>query len=411
MGRWLWSFVVMSACTASRPVTEPRPVPTAALRFGVDTHVHLTMAQGARPLFSGEPGSGVLAWNPRTRLANQLEASHLRAAGVKLVFGALWPPNATRPGRTALDESLVQVDALFAFAHRRPDFKVVRSAEEARAAVAKGFLAVVPQLEGGEGITTVDDVDRLYAAGVRCLTIVHFVDTQLGGAAKGQLQKNVLGVRTPENNAAGLSPLGREVVERAMALGLLLDLSHASEVMMNEVLVMAEARGVPVINTHTGARALMDMERNLSNALAARIAKGGGVVGVSLYDTQMEVLTGDVVPSHQHGTCDDVVAHWLELTKVMPPERVVLGSDLNSFISRARPGGQCATGLRNAGDLPSLFAALEANGVPRAALDGMGDEVLRLLEAVEAKADPAARVRALSLGRTAARSPFAVPSW
>jgi membrane dipeptidase len=411
MGRWLWSFVVMSACAASRPVTEPRPAPAAPLRFGVDTHVHLTMAQGARPLFSGEPGSGVLTWNPRTRLANQLEASHLRAAGVKLVFGALWPPNATRPGRTALDESLDQVDALFAFALRRPDFKVVRSAEEARAAVAKGFLAVVPQLEGGEGITTVDDVDRLYAAGVRCLTIVHFVDTQLGGAAKGQLQKNVLGVRTPENNAAGLSPLGRDVVERAMALGLLLDLSHASEVMMNEVLAMTEARGVPVINTHTGARSLMDMERNLSSALAARIAKGGGVVGVSLYDTQMEVLTGDIVPSHQHGTCDDVVAHWLELTKVMPPERVVLGSDLNSFISRARPGGQCATGLRNASDLPGLFGALEANGVPRAALDGMGDEVLRLLEAVEAKADPAARVRAQTLGRTAARSPFAVPSW
>jgi hypothetical protein len=103
MGRWLWSFVVMSACAASRPVTEPRPAPAAPLRFGVDTHVHLTMAQGARPLFSGEPGSGVLTWNPRTRLANQLEVSHLRAAGVRLVFGALWPPNATRPGRTALD--------------------------------------------------------------------------------------------------------------------------------------------------------------------------------------------------------------------------------------------------------------------------------------------------------------------
>jgi hypothetical protein len=93
MGRWLWSFVVMSACAAN-PVTESRSAPATPLRFGVDTHVHLTMAHGARPLFSGEPGSGVLTWNPRTRLANQLEASHLRAAGVKRVFGALWPPRA-----------------------------------------------------------------------------------------------------------------------------------------------------------------------------------------------------------------------------------------------------------------------------------------------------------------------------
>jgi membrane dipeptidase len=369
------------------------------LRFGVDTHVHLTMAQGARPLFSGEPGVGVLTWNPRVRLVNQLEEAHLRAAGVKLLFGALWPPNATRPGRSALDESLDQVDALFEFAHRHPGFRVVLTAEEAKDAIARGFIAVLPQLEGGEGITQVEDVDRLAAAGVRCLTVVHFVDTPLGGAAKGQLQKNVLGVRTTENNPQGLSPLGRRVVLRAMEVGLVLDVSHASEVMVDEVLTMAEARGVPVINTHTGARALMDMERNLSSALAARLVKGGGVIGVSLYDTQVEVLTGDVLPSHQHGTCDDVVAHWLELTKVVPAARVVLGSDLNSVISRARAGGQCANGLRNASDLPGLFAALEANGVPRDALDGMGDEVLRVLEAVEAKADPRARAEALSRRR------------
>ncbi|MCA2981799.1 MAG: membrane dipeptidase [Myxococcaceae bacterium] len=393
--------LLVMGCAAGRPVSEPRPPPAAPLRFGVDTHVHLTMAQGARPLFTGEPGSGVLTWNPRARLLNQLEATHLDAAGVKLVFGALWPPNATRPGRTALDESLDQVEALFEFARRRPRFRVVLSSDEARTAVAAGFIAVVPQLEGGEGITRVEDVDLLYAAGVRCLTLVHFVDTHLGGSAKGQLEKNVLGVRPVGGNPRGLSPLGREVVQRAMDVGLLLDLSHASEVMAEEVLAMTEARGVPVINTHTGARALMDMERNLSSPLAARVSRGGGVIGVSLYDTQVEVLTGDVLPSHQHGTCDDVVAHWLELAKAATPERVVLGSDLNSFISRARAGGQCANGLRNASDLPGLFAALEANGVPRATLDGMGDAVLELLGAVEARADPAAQARARGRRREA----------
>jgi membrane dipeptidase len=106
-----------------------------------------------------------------------------------------------------------------------------------------------------------------------------------------------------------------------------------------------------------------------------------------------------------------VVAHWLELAKVGGPSRVVLGSDLNSFISRARAGGQCAHGLRNASDLPGLFAALEANGVPRDALDGMGDEVLRVLDAVEARADPRARAEALSRRRHVlrqTRSPFRV---
>lgn len=399
--RGLPLLLLLLGCAGPRPLFEPRPPATAPLTFGVDTHVHLTMAQGAKPLFKGEPGAGVLTWNPRARLQNQVEEAHLRAAGVKLVFGALWPPNALRPGRSALDESLDQVDALEAFTLRRPGFRVVHSASEIRDAVARGFIAVLPQLEGGEGITSADDVDLLYAAGVRCLTVVHFVDTPLGGAAKGQLAKNLLGLRSPENTAQGLTDLGRAAVERALALGMLLDLAHASEALAREVLDLTEARGVPVISTHTGARALMDMERNTSTALATRIARGGGLLGVSLYDSQIEVLTGDELPQHQHGTCDDVIAHWLELSKAGGPQAVVLGSDLDSFISRPRAGGRCEHGLRNTSDLPSLFAALEASGIPRTALDGMGDQVLRLLEAVEAKADPAAQTRALGRRREA----------
>lgn len=403
--RGLLGLLVLCGCTASRPVFEPRPPATPPLTFGVDTHVHLTMAQGAKPLFKGEPGSGVLTWSPRARLVNHVDEGHLRAAGIKLVFGALWPPNALRPGRSALEESLDQVDALDAFVLRRPGFKVVHSAAEAREAVAHDFIAVLPQLEGGEGISHVDDVDLLYAAGVRCLTVVHFVDSQLGGAAKGQLAKNLLGLRSPENTPEGLSPLGREAVERAFSLGMLVDLAHASEALAADVLSLAEARGVPLINTHTGARSLMDMERNSSAALAARIARGGGVLGVSLYDAQIPVLSGEGLPQHQPGTCDDVVAHWFELIKQTAPEAVVLGSDLDSFISRARPGGRCPDGLRNTADLPALFAALEATGVPRAALDGMGPKVLQLLEAVEAKADPAAQTRALARRREFLRRP------
>ena len=60
------------------------------------------------------------------------------------------------------------------------------------------------------------------------------------------------------------------------------------------------------------------------------------------------------------------------------------------------------------GDLPALWAALEAHGIPRAALDGMGEKFLRLLEQVEAKADPAARAAAARLRRID-DAPFEAP--
>jgi membrane dipeptidase len=164
------------------------------------------------------------------------------------------------------------------------------------------------------------------------------------------------------------------------------------------VLALAEARGVPVINSHGGARAFNPTERNVSDALAARIAKGGGTVGVTFYDRFVAPLPEEaLLPGHVRGSCDDVIAVWLHLAKVTGPEALTLGSDLNGFITRAPSGGRCPQGLRNTNDLSAFFAALEASGVPRAALDAMGERFLGVLSEVEAKASPAAREKALKV--------------
>jgi membrane dipeptidase len=388
--------VLFVGCAGSRPlgvVPEAQP----PLRLGVDTHLHLTMAQAARPVFHGEPGDGrALTQHPRNRLENQVDAAALRASGVRLVYGALWPPINARVGQSKTDAALGQVRALRRFSLRRGDFVLVGTAAEARAALAHGFIAVFPQLEGGEGITSVEDVDRLYAGGVRCVTLMHFVDSQLGGAAAGQLGAALLGRLPRALNPQGLSPLGKDVVRRMMALGIVIDLAHASDALANDVLDLTSAAGVPVLVSHTGARSLNRMERNLSDELAKRVAAGGGLIGLSVFDGQLHVEPKDYLgEQHQPGTCDDVVAHWKHFAQVVPPTSLVLGTDFNGFVFRPAAGGQCPNGLRHAGDLKDLWPALTANGFPREALDGMGDALLELHEVVEAKADPAAQAEAL----------------
>jgi membrane dipeptidase len=377
------------------------------LTLGADLHLHFTSARAAKPAFFGEPGSGVMADSPRSRLTNQVEAEQLRGAGVRLVLGALWPPIRSRPHRTSLDESVGVLYGLEDFAQQRSGFTFARSAKEARRALAAGQIAVLPQVEGGEGITRVQDVDTLYRAGMRSLTLVHFIDLELGGASWGQsLDVFFGGAHAHGKNPRGLTPLGKSVIERLMDLGVLIDLAHASDALANDVLDLAEARGVPVIASHSGARALMDIERNVSDAMARRVAQTGGAVGVSFFEMQVgEVPESARWPGFQLGTCDNVVAHWLHLAQTAGPEHVMLGSDWNGFIIRGHPGGLCPEGLRHAGDLPRLFAALEKKGVPRAALDGTGEQLLSIVEAVEAKALPEAQARALSL------PPHHVPSF
>jgi len=380
-----------------RPAEEPAaPVDSHVLR--ADLHVHVTMRAALRPFFQGEPGDGVLADSHAQRLVNQVDAAALRRAGVRLLLATVWPPNATRPGRDALGEALHQLAQLEAFARRSPDFVLAHSAEEARRELARGQLVLVPAIEGGEGIRRVEDVDLLYAAGARSITLVHFFDNPLADAADDQFGPLVGGLTN--GRTGGLTPLGVAAVRRMIQLGILIDVAHASDPAIADVLALTEPGGVPILYSHTGAG--WAGTRCLSTPLARRIGASGGLVGIGLFRSPFQQIPPEERwAGFQPGSCDDDVAHWLRYAREVGPEAVLLGSDFSSVILRASPGGACARGLRHTGDLPALFSALEAHGIPRDSLDGSGERVLRVLEAVETRAEPAARqsARTLSLPR------------
>jgi membrane dipeptidase len=392
-------LLTLTGCaTAGLPVTTPAPPSVRAPTLAVDTHLHLSMHRAARPIFQGEPGSGALSTNPGNRWVNAVDEGSLREHGVKLVYGAVWPPFAGRPGRTAFDEAVNQVRGLDLFTLEHPGFALVRSAAEARRAIARGAIAVLPQLEGGEGLRSVADLDALYLEGVRCMTLVHFVGNDLGGAAVGQLARALLhqDVRDRVKEPQGLTPLGRAIVTRMMDLGIVIDLAHASDVLAADVLTMTEARGVPVIISHTGSRALSGMERNLPDDLARRVVASGGLLGLSLFVDQLEVPDHTPPwPGAVPRSCDDVVAHWLHFAALVGHDALVLGTDDNGTTVRAGPGGLCPDGLGTSRELGGLWNALASKGVPTDALDSQGERLLGLIEKVEKKALPPAQRGAL----------------
>ncbi len=387
---WLLT-VALAACLPgkARPVTPLAPAPPLA--NGVDIHVHVTMKQ-AIPFFAGEPGSGVLATSPNQMTVNQVDAAALRRAGIRTVVAMLWPPPPLRPTRTRLTEALHQLRQLRAFTHGRPDFGLALDAASARALASSDRIALVPAVEGAEAISSVADVDLLYAAGARVLTVVHFVDNAIADAQDDQFGRVVGWLANGKRG--GLTPLGRRAVERMMTLGIAIDLAHASEQTARDVLELTGARGVPVLTTHAGSANVQD--RTVPDWEAERIARQGGLIGIGVYrfSTLRPVPKEDQREGHQLDTCDDVVAHWVHYAKVAGPEHVVLGSDFNSVILRALPGGFCPDGLRHTGDLPYLFGALQARGIPRETLDHGADRFLELLERVQAAADPREQARA-----------------
>ncbi len=115
----------------------------------------------------------------------------------------------------------------------------------------------------------IDRLDAAYRRGARYLGLVHVGNNDL---CTSSLPNEEL--HEPKVAATGISEFGRAAVRRANALGIMVDVSHASDACVRDVLAVSLA---PIIASHSSARALVDHPRNLTDDLARAIAAKGGV--------------------------------------------------------------------------------------------------------------------------------------
>lgn len=163
----------------------------------------------------------------------------------------------------------------------------------------------------------------------------------------------------------GLSSTGRAVVREIHAAGGIVDVSHASSLTTREVLELARQAGRPVVASHSNARALADLPRNLSDDEIRAIAASGGVVGIT-FDRRL-------LARGRHARLAHVVNHIRHVAKVGGIAHVAIGS---GFESGTRPPHE----LLNAGRFPRLAGALAASGMERADIERVfHGNALRLL--------------------------------
>jgi microsomal dipeptidase-like Zn-dependent dipeptidase len=150
-----------------------------------------------------------------------------------------------------------------------------------------------------------ENVDRLYDAGFRIAGLTHFFDNEVGGSAHG-LEKG------------GLTPFGRQVIARLEQKSMLVDLAHASQPLIDDVLAIAKR---PVLVSHTGVAGTCKGPRNLSDEHLQRIAANGGLIGIGYWDAAVcETSVGAIVRAIRY-TADKVGV-----------EHVALGSDFDGTV-------------------------------------------------------------------------------
>lgn len=156
-------------------------------------------------------------------------------------------------------------------------------ADRAAGQQVTGGLFSVEGLHNLEG--DVDNLDRLYDAGMRMAGFTHFFDNEVAGSMHGE-------------EKGGLTDLGREVFAEMERRGIIVDIAHASHDAVAEMLELATK---PVVLSHGGVQATCDVNRNLTDDEIRGVAATGGVVGVGYWDAAVcDLTTKAVVDAIDH---------------------------------------------------------------------------------------------------------------
>jgi membrane dipeptidase len=308
------------------------------------------------------------------------------------------------PEHEGVTRTLEQVDAFHELVARYPErLEAARTAADVERIARAGRVASMIGVEGGHGIgCSLATLRVLARLGAGYLTLTHNDDTPWAASATGL------------HPHGGLTRFGEEVVRELNRCGVLVDLSHVADDVMRQALELSEA---PPIFSHSCARAIADVTRNVPDDVLELAARRGSVVMVAFIPSFLTAegaalnraswAEADRVRAEHPGdpsalrramdaweqthpeptaTIGDVADHVDHVREIAGIDHVGIGSDFY--------GGSMPEGLGDVSTYPALFEELAARGYTEENLAKVaGRNVLRAMRECERVAERLRRER------------------
>ena len=337
------------------------------------------------------------AYDLRKHTPGHTDFDRLKAGMVGAQFWSVYTPGEWRDSGYARVQ-LEQIDIARRVIEKYPDrLALALTADDIRRDFKKGKLASLLGLEGGHAIENSLGALRIYYdLGVRYMTLTHNVTLDWADAALDSAKHN------------GLTTFGDSVVREMNRLGMLVDLSHVSPATMSDALNVTQA---PVIFSHSGARALVDVPRNVPDSILRRVTTNGGIVmvpfvtgfvspAVMLYEQSTRPVITDLQAKYgkdtaaitreikqwridhpqPRATLSQVADQIDYVRKVAGVDHVGIGGDFDGIT-------EVVEGLEDVSKYPALFAELARRGWSDADLRKLaGENLLRVFSQAEAVA-------------------------
>lgn len=296
----------------------------------------------------------------------------LRRGGMAGQFWSAYAPS-TLSGAEAAVATVEQIMFIRRFVERfSRDLVFATSADGIVHAHEEGRIASLVGLEGGHCIDESLTILRvMFALGARYMTLTHNHNTSWADSA------------TDVAALGGLSAFGLDVIREMNRLGMLVDLSHVADGVMRDALATTTA---PVIFSHSCARSLVDIPRNVPDEVLTELAKNGGICMVAFVSDfvsaefgQWATTTNKTTPPRIPPTVTvaHVADHIEHIREVAGVDHVGIGADFDG--SHHMPSD-----LSDVASYPLLIATLATRGWSSRDLEGLtGGNILRVLRAAE----------------------------
>jgi membrane dipeptidase len=317
----------------------------------------------------------------------------LREGGVGAQFWSVWVPVRLGYEGSALLTTIEQIELVKKMVETYPqDFELATTVADIKRIHGEGKIASLIGVEGGHCIEdSISNLNHLFELGARYMTLTHADSLDWADSA------------TDQPKTGGLSPFGKQVIERMNHLGMMVDISHVSPETMHAVLDVTKA---PVIFSHSSARAVADSPRNVPDDVLKRIKEDDGVVMVNYFsafvvpeaveiyhrglDHQRE-LSKEHEPAEvtrmmsrwrrqnpmPAGDIHDVLDHIDHLAKVAGWQHIGLGADYDGV-------GLLPKGLEDVSTYPYITQGLLDRGYTEEQITGiLGENLLRVMGKVE----------------------------
>jgi len=268
--------MLLAGCSDSETKLEQKAARIHAAAYTVDSHTDT-------PLRLNRLGFDFGVRNDPRETRSKIDLPRMKEGGMDGIWFAVFVGQgerspegneAARQRALEVTETIYETVGLYS-----GDLEVATRADDLARIAKQGKHAIYLGMENGYPIGNNPGLlDAYYDKGIRYVTLVHSQNNDLCDSSTDTLEHN------------GLSPLGQEVVGRMNDLGMIIDVSHASDASFYDVIEQSRA---PIMASHSCARALCDNPRNLSDEMLLKLKENGGVIQMCILSAYVKTPSPD----------------------------------------------------------------------------------------------------------------------